>query len=101
MTADPWFLDQRTKSAFFHQKPHEWKLLSVAEAIAGAKDLRLEPPRKPCRPLKPEEEEKRKVNQLRKISPGKGALGRRFSQEICRSAEQVDLQSELPWSLGR
>jgi len=28
-----WFLDQLTKSEFFHQKLHEWKMLSVAEAV--------------------------------------------------------------------
>jgi len=28
-----WFLDQHTKSEFFHQKLHEWGLLSVADAI--------------------------------------------------------------------
>ncbi|MBC7226386.1 MAG: hypothetical protein H5T61_04050 [Thermoflexales bacterium] len=37
MIADPrhqtWFLDQLTKSEFFHQKLHGWKMLSVAEAI--------------------------------------------------------------------
>lgn len=32
-----WFLDQLTKSEFFHQKLHEWKLLSVAEAIEEVK----------------------------------------------------------------
>ncbi|HOA53638.1 MAG TPA: XcyI family restriction endonuclease [Thermogutta sp.] len=29
----PWFVDQLTKSAFFHQKLHEWKMLPIAEAI--------------------------------------------------------------------
>lgn len=29
----PWFLDQLTKSEFFHQKLHEWKMLPIAEAI--------------------------------------------------------------------
>lgn len=28
-----WFLDQLTKSEFFHQKLHEWGLLSIADAI--------------------------------------------------------------------
>ncbi|MEM3554919.1 MAG: XcyI family restriction endonuclease [Candidatus Micrarchaeaceae archaeon] len=28
-----WSLDQLTKSEFFHQKLHEWKMLSVAEAV--------------------------------------------------------------------
>ena len=30
-----WLLDQLTKSEFFHQKLHEWRMLSVAEAVEG------------------------------------------------------------------
>ncbi len=30
---ESWFLDQLTKSAFFHQKLHEWQLLEIADAI--------------------------------------------------------------------
>lgn len=41
MIPDPsqqtWFLDQLAKSEFFHQKLHEWKMLSVAEAIEAFK----------------------------------------------------------------
>lgn len=37
-----WFLDQLTKSEFFHQKLHEWKMLSVAEAIEAFKGETLE-----------------------------------------------------------
>ncbi len=37
MTSDSklqiWFLDQLSKSEFFHQKLHEWKMLSVGEAV--------------------------------------------------------------------
>ncbi|MGC8838741.1 MAG: XcyI family restriction endonuclease, partial [Anaerolineae bacterium] len=35
LEADPhrWFLDQLTKSEFFHQKLHEWQMLDIAEAI--------------------------------------------------------------------
>lgn len=37
-----WFLDQLTKSEFFHQKLHEWKMLSVAEAIEAFRGETLE-----------------------------------------------------------
>lgn len=30
---EAWFLDQLTKSAFFHRKLHEWQLLEIAEVI--------------------------------------------------------------------
>lgn len=32
-----WSLDQLTKSEFFHQKLHEWRLIEVAEAIEFVK----------------------------------------------------------------
>ncbi|MCX7854381.1 MAG: XcyI family restriction endonuclease [Anaerolineae bacterium] len=37
-----WFLDQLTKSEFFHQKLHEWRMLSVAEAIESFRGETLE-----------------------------------------------------------
>jgi hypothetical protein len=37
-----WFLDQLTKSGFFHQKLHEWKMLSVAEAVEAFKGETLQ-----------------------------------------------------------
>jgi len=37
-----WFLDQLTKSQFFHQKLHEWKMLSVAEAVEAFKGETLQ-----------------------------------------------------------
>ncbi len=46
MTSDSrhqtWFLDQLTKSEFFHQKLHEWKMLLVAEAIEAFKGETLQ-----------------------------------------------------------
>lgn len=35
--AQTWFVDQLTKSAFFHLKLHEWRMLEVAEAIDAFK----------------------------------------------------------------
>lgn len=37
-----WFLDQLTKSAFFHQKLHEWKMLTLAEEIDRFQGERLD-----------------------------------------------------------
>ncbi len=37
-----WFLDQLTKSEFFHQKLHEWRMLSVASALDAFKGESLE-----------------------------------------------------------
>lgn len=37
-----WLLDQLTKSEFFHQKLHEWKMLSVAEAVEAFRGESLE-----------------------------------------------------------
>lgn len=46
MTPDPrhetWFLDQLTKSEFFRQKLHEWRILSVAESVEAFKGDTLE-----------------------------------------------------------
>jgi len=39
---ETWFLDQLTKSEFFHQKLHLWGLLTVAEAIEQVKGEDLE-----------------------------------------------------------
>lgn len=37
-----WSIDQLTKSAFFHQKLHQWKLLEVAEAIENIRGETLD-----------------------------------------------------------
>jgi len=39
---DIWHLDQMTKSTFFHQKLHEWRLLEIADEIEQVKGEKLE-----------------------------------------------------------
>lgn len=36
-SAETWLIDQITKSEFFHQKVHQWGLLSVADALENVK----------------------------------------------------------------
>ena len=36
-----WALDQLTKSAYFHQKLHEWGVLEVADAIEAIQGEKL------------------------------------------------------------
>src|SRR5262249_29629945 len=37
-----WSLDQLTKSAFFHQKLHQWHLIEIASAIEAVKGEALD-----------------------------------------------------------